>query len=142
MCPIYEKGIEKQKNRVQNYREIILLNTGYKLYASVLSERMKIEIEEKGVVPHSQARFSRGKGHYGQCVHSGPSSKERTEEERGEDVRTVRRLQGGVRQGWQRENVCVYERERNKQMRNVEEIYARTKSKVKVGEKEHPLGLR
>jgi hypothetical protein len=60
----------------------------------------------------------------------------------GEDVRTVRRLQGGVRQGWQRENVCVYERERNKQMRNVEEIYARTKSKVKVGEKEHPLGLR
>jgi hypothetical protein len=46
ICPIFKKG---EKNRAENYREITLLNTGYKLYASVLSERMKREIEEKGV---------------------------------------------------------------------------------------------
>jgi hypothetical protein len=80
-------------------RGIPLLNTGYKLYASVLSERMKREIEEKGVLPDSQAGFRGGRGYCGQRVHPGPFSKERIEEERGEDVRIVHRLQGGVRQG-------------------------------------------
>ncbi|XP_068900490.1 golgin subfamily A member 6-like protein 25 [Tenebrio molitor] len=51
ICPIFKKG---EKNRAENYRGITLLNTGYKLYASVLSERMKREIEEKGVLPDSQ----------------------------------------------------------------------------------------
>ncbi|KAH0813872.1 hypothetical protein GEV33_008919 [Tenebrio molitor] len=72
ICPIFKKG---EKNRAENYRGITLLNTGYKLYTSVLSERMKREIEEKGVLPE-----------------------------------------------WL--------------VRKVEEIYARTRNKVKVGEKE------
>jgi hypothetical protein len=52
--PIYKKG---EKNRTENYRGITLVNTGYKLHASVLVERMKREIKEKGVVPDSQAGF-------------------------------------------------------------------------------------
>jgi hypothetical protein len=67
ICPIFKKG---EKNRAENYRGIILLITGY---ASVLNERMKREIEEKGVVPDSQ----KGKGYYGQCVHPGSFNKER-----------------------------------------------------------------
>ncbi|KAH0816889.1 hypothetical protein GEV33_005903 [Tenebrio molitor] len=59
ICPIFKKG---EKNRAENYRGITLLNTGYKLYASVLSERMKREIEEKGVLPDSQAGFRKGRG--------------------------------------------------------------------------------
>jgi hypothetical protein len=59
ICPIFKKS---EKNRAENYRGITLLNTGYKLYASVLSERMKREIEEKGVLPDSQAGFKRGRG--------------------------------------------------------------------------------
>jgi hypothetical protein len=59
ICPIFKKS---EKNRAENYRGITLLNTGYKLYASVLSERMKREIEEKGVLPDSQAGFRRGRG--------------------------------------------------------------------------------
>jgi hypothetical protein len=51
ICPIFKKGERKT-----------LLNTGYKLYASVLSERMKREIEEKGVLPDSQAGFRKGRG--------------------------------------------------------------------------------
>jgi hypothetical protein len=52
--PYLQKG---EKNRTENYRGITLLNTGYKLHASVLVERMKREIKEKGVVPDSQAGF-------------------------------------------------------------------------------------
>ncbi|KAH0813723.1 hypothetical protein GEV33_009066 [Tenebrio molitor] len=64
------EGFPGEKNRAENYRGIILLITGY---ASVLNERMKREIEEKGVVPDSQ----KGKGYYGQCVHPGSFNKER-----------------------------------------------------------------
>jgi hypothetical protein len=59
ICPIFKKG---EKNKAENYRGITLLNTGYKLYASTLSERMKREIEEKGVMPGSQTGFRKGRG--------------------------------------------------------------------------------
>jgi hypothetical protein len=39
-----------------------VINAGYKLYASILSEKVKREIEEKGVVPDSQAGFRKGRG--------------------------------------------------------------------------------
>jgi hypothetical protein len=38
ICPTYKKG---EKNKVENYRGITLLNTGYKMYALILSERTK-----------------------------------------------------------------------------------------------------
>jgi hypothetical protein len=44
ICPIYKTG---EKNKAENYWGITLLNTGYKLYASILSERMKKEMEER-----------------------------------------------------------------------------------------------
>jgi hypothetical protein len=59
-------------------------------------------------------------------------------------VRTVRRIQGGVRQGRHRENIWVYERERGISewlVRKVEERYVRTNSKVKV-ERKRVNGLR
>ncbi|KAH0811711.1 hypothetical protein GEV33_011080 [Tenebrio molitor] len=82
ICQIFKKG---EKNRAENYRGITLLNTGYKLYASV-----------------------------------GPFSKERIEEERGEDVRIVHRLQGGVRQGLPAQSPAVHDI-RSGCGRNVEE---------------------
>jgi hypothetical protein len=54
ICPTYKKG---EKNKVENYRGITLLNTGYKMYALILSERTKREIEEKD----SQAGFRKGR---------------------------------------------------------------------------------
>jgi hypothetical protein len=59
ICPIYKK---EEKNRAENYLGITLLNTGYKLYPSVLSERMKREVEEKRMVPDSQAGFRKRRG--------------------------------------------------------------------------------
>jgi hypothetical protein len=76
ICPIFKQG---EENRAENYRGITLLNTGYKLYVSVLSEKMKREIDEKGVVPDSQTGFRKGRGYYGQCVHPGSSGKKQTE---------------------------------------------------------------
>jgi hypothetical protein len=85
ICPIFKKG---EKNRAENYRGITLLNTGYKLYASVLSERMMREIEEKGVLPDSQAGFRKGRGTVDNMYILDHLT-----------LRIVRRLQGGVRQG-------------------------------------------
>jgi hypothetical protein len=55
-------GVYRGQERRKTEPGITLLKTEYKLYTSVLSERMKREIEEKGVVPHSQAGFRKGRG--------------------------------------------------------------------------------
>jgi hypothetical protein len=54
ICYIYKKG---EKNKVENYRGITLLNTGYTLYAAILSERIKREIVEKGVRERDRRRM-------------------------------------------------------------------------------------
>jgi hypothetical protein len=96
---------------------------------------MKIEIEEKGVIPDSQAGFRKERGTMDNVgIHPGSSI-----------MNWRRKGEGcmhclcGVWQGRQREN--VYERERERGIskwlvRKIEEIYARTKNKVKVEEKE------
>jgi hypothetical protein len=53
----YGEEKEGEKNKVENYRGITLLNTGYKMYALILSERTKREIEEND----SQAGFRKGR---------------------------------------------------------------------------------
>jgi hypothetical protein len=75
---------------------------------SVSFERKDDERDRgKGSGAGQASRIQKGKGHYGQYVHPGPFTKERAEEEREEDVRTVRRLEGGVGQGGQKENVLL-----------------------------------
>ncbi|RYA67647.1 reverse transcriptase domain-containing protein, partial [Enterobacter cloacae complex sp. 2DZ2F20B] len=58
ICPINKKG---SKEKVENYRGITLLNTAYKLYAMVLNERLLTEMNEKSILPESQAGFRRGR---------------------------------------------------------------------------------
>lgn len=45
-----------------NYKGISLLNTAYKLYAAILSERLKKEVEDKGIIPETQAGFRKHRG--------------------------------------------------------------------------------
>lgn len=52
-----KRGISK----VENYREVSLLYTAYKIYAGILTERLKAEIEEKGALPATQAGFRRSR---------------------------------------------------------------------------------
>ena len=48
IIPIYKKG---DTDKVINYRGITLLSTAYKIYAAVLNERLKNEMEEKNIPP-------------------------------------------------------------------------------------------
>lgn len=50
---IYKK---RDKNKATNYREITL-RTGYKIYAINLQERLEREVEEKRILPETQAGF-------------------------------------------------------------------------------------
>lgn len=52
--PIYKRGDLK---KVENYRGISLLCTAYKIFAEILRHRLKKEVEEKGLLPASQAGF-------------------------------------------------------------------------------------
>lgn len=58
IAPIYKKG---DKDTMSNHRGITLLNTAYKLYAMCLEERLKAKLEEKGIIPETQAGFRSGR---------------------------------------------------------------------------------
>ena len=59
VVPVLKKGAGE---RVEDYRGITLTQTAYKIYASVLAERLRLEVEEKMILPPSQAGFRRGVG--------------------------------------------------------------------------------
>lgn len=50
IVPIVKK---KEGNKVEEYRSITITQTAYKVYAAVLAERLRIEIEGKGQLPPS-----------------------------------------------------------------------------------------
>lgn len=56
--PLRKKGEGK---RVEDYRGVTLLNTMYKVYTMV-ERRLEEEMEEKRMLPDSQAGFRRGRG--------------------------------------------------------------------------------
>lgn len=57
--PIIKKG---EGENVEEYREVTLMQTAYKMYASVLPERLRNEIEKKNLLPPNQTEFRRGMG--------------------------------------------------------------------------------
>jgi len=58
VVPLYKRG---EKEKAGNYRGISLLCTAYKIYAEVLRCRLEKEVEERKVVPDSQAGFRNGR---------------------------------------------------------------------------------
>lgn len=59
VVPVLKKG---KGDRVEEYRGVTLTQTAYKVYASVLAERLREEVEEKGILPLSQAGFRKNMG--------------------------------------------------------------------------------
>ncbi|XP_050471575.1 golgin subfamily A member 6-like protein 22 [Bombus huntii] len=57
ICPIYKRG---DKGAVKSYRGVTIMDTAYKIYAGILDERLKVEIEDKLV--ESQFGFRKGRG--------------------------------------------------------------------------------
>ena len=57
ISPIFKKG---EKSDVRNYRGVTLMDTAYKIYANILNERMKKEVEKK--LGEGQFGFREGRG--------------------------------------------------------------------------------
>lgn len=55
--PIWKRG---DKDEVRNYRGVTLMDTAYKIYANLLNERLKAEVEEK--LDERQFDFRPGRG--------------------------------------------------------------------------------
>jgi len=58
ITPIYKKG---DTSDVRNYKGVTLLCTAYKIYAAILAEKLRKEIERKGSLPETQAGFRKGR---------------------------------------------------------------------------------
>lgn len=57
--PIFKKG---KKEKVENYRGLILMDFGYKIYAEVLRNKLEKEIREKEILNRTRMSFREGKG--------------------------------------------------------------------------------
>ncbi|XP_039302912.1 uncharacterized protein LOC120357160 [Solenopsis invicta] len=57
ISPIYKRG---EKNEIKNYRGITLLDSAYKIYASILNERLEKETADK--LRETQFGFRKGRG--------------------------------------------------------------------------------
>lgn len=54
IVPIVKKGERKE---MEDYRGVTLMPMIYKIYTIVLVERLRKEVEEKGIVPKNQMGF-------------------------------------------------------------------------------------
>jgi len=59
VVPILKKG---KGDKVKDYRGVTIMPTIYKIYAAVLAERLREDIEGKGMIPPNQTGFRRGMG--------------------------------------------------------------------------------
>lgn len=59
IVPIAKK---RGAERVEDHRGVTLMPTAYKIYAMVLAERLRGEMEEKGMLLERQAGFRKGRG--------------------------------------------------------------------------------
>lgn len=57
ICPIFKKGDKKD---AKNYRGVTLMDTAYKVYESILNERLMEEVKDK--LEEGQFGFRRGRG--------------------------------------------------------------------------------
>lgn len=52
--PIFKKG---DRQKAENYRGITLMDTGYKILAMIIEEKLRKETEDLGILPETQAGF-------------------------------------------------------------------------------------
>jgi len=55
-------GKKGEGKKVEDYRGVTIMSALYKVYAAVLAERLRREIEDKKIVPHNQVGFRKGMG--------------------------------------------------------------------------------
>lgn len=57
VLPILKKG---RGEGVRDYRGVTIMPTIYKIYTAVLAERLREEVERKGIIPDNQTGFRKG----------------------------------------------------------------------------------
>jgi hypothetical protein len=53
---------KREEEKVEEYRGMTVMPTLYKVYTRILAERIREEVEEKGIIPQNQTGFRRGMG--------------------------------------------------------------------------------
>lgn len=48
---------------VEEYREVTLTQSEYKIYTSILAKKLRKEVEKKAILPQNQTKFRRGDGY-------------------------------------------------------------------------------
>lgn len=91
ISPIYKKG---EKNEVKNYRGVTLMDTAYKIYANILNERLKREVERKLEEAQFGFRKERRTIECNICIEL--CSKQRYNNEERENIRFLCRSQGNI----------------------------------------------
>ena len=135
VVPIVKKG---DGVLVEEYRGVTVMPTLYKVYASVLAERLVVEMEEGRVVPENQTGFRRGMGTMDNVYVLNYLINRRTEKPGGKMVALFIDLKAAF-DSVDREVLWRAMEERGVSedlRRRIEEIYTETRSRVRVGGEE------
>ena len=135
VVPIVKKG---DGVGVEEYRGVTVMPTLYKVYASVLAERLVVEMEEGGMVQENQTGFRRGMGTMDNVYVLNYMINRRTEKTGGKMVALFIDLKAAF-DSVDREVLWRAMEERGVSedlRRRIEEIYAETRSRVRVGGEE------
>ncbi|XP_044584538.1 uncharacterized protein LOC123265021 [Cotesia glomerata] len=117
IAPIYKKG---EKENIKNYSGVTLTYRAYKLYASILNERIMKSVEEKGGYEDNQAGFRKKRGCYGQRLHFEKDDRKDRKGKRGKSICSVPRPERSIRQFGQKDSVKSDGKDRNRKWIGIE----------------------
>jgi len=132
IVPIIKKG---DGERVENYRGVTLMPSIYKIYTTILAERLKEEVEGKGIIPSNQTGFRKGMGTIDQIYTLNYIVNRQLGKEKGGLVALFIDLKAAF-DSLDREVLIRAMRERGVReglVERVEEILRETKSRVRIG---------
>lgn len=120
---------------IEDYRRVTLMPTLYKIYASVLADRISWEIESKKIIPENQTGFRKGMGTLDNIYVINYQVNKNLEKKGGKLVILFMELKAAfdmvdrgvlvatIRERWIRKGL----------VRRIEEVMRETKSKARVG---------
>jgi len=134
VTPIHKKG---EMHDARNYRGITLMDTGYKIYAEIIKERLEKEMKEKKLMEETQTGYRKGKGTLEAIYIVKTAMEEETKKEKGEIFLFFADMKGAFDK-IRREKLweLMEQNGMSCKLRNrIKEIYNGTAFKIKINEK-------
>ena len=116
VVPIVKRG---KGEEVKDYRGVTLMPTLYKIYVTVLLERLKKEVEQKQIIPSNQIGFRKGMGVMDNIYVPNSMIDRSIGKKRWTDC-NVHRFEGSFRRGRQRRDRKSYEEKGGKRKLKIE----------------------